>query len=86
MNCIVIDDEPLAREGMGLLVKKIKGLNLLASLNSANAAAKFMDTESVDLVFLDIQMPGTNGYRICQKQYQENTLVIFHNSLCRNML
>lgn len=76
MNCIVVDDEPLAREGMGLLVRKIKGLNLLASLNSADAAAKYMHTESVDLVFLDIQMPGTNGIEFA-KSVSENTLIIF---------
>lgn len=76
MNCIVVDDEPLAREGMGLLVKKAKELNLVASLNSADAAAKFMLSESVDLVFLDIQMPGTNGIEFA-KSVSQNTLIIF---------
>lgn len=76
MNCIVVDDEPLAREGMGLLVKKTKELNLVASLNSADAAAKFMLSEPVDLVFLDIQMPGTNGIEFA-KSVSQNTLIIF---------
>ncbi len=76
MNCIVVDDEPLAREGIGLLVSKIKGLNLIASLNNADSAAKFMLSESVDLVFLDIQMPGTNGLDFA-KTIPQNTLVIF---------
>ncbi|WP_321436211.1 LytTR family DNA-binding domain-containing protein [uncultured Bacteroides sp.] len=76
MNCIVVDDEPLAREGIGLLVKKIKGLNLVASVNSADAAAKFILSEPIDLVFLDIQMPGTNGIDFA-KTIPQDTLVIF---------
>ena len=76
MNCIVVDDEPLAREGIRLLAKKIKGLNLVASLNSADAAVKFMLSEPVDLVFLDIQMPGTNGIEFA-KVIPRNTLIIF---------
>ena len=61
MNCIVVDDEPLAREGIGLLVSKIKGLNLIASLNNTETAAKFMLSESVELVCLDVQIARTIG-------------------------
>jgi two-component system LytT family response regulator len=76
MNCIIVDDEPLAREAIQLLVNQVLGLQLLQSFPSANAAAKFLKGTEVDLVFLDIQMPGINGIEF-SKTIPENTLVIF---------
>lgn len=76
MTCIIVDDEPLAREAIQLLVAKRKELRLLESFNSANAAAKFLDEHVVDLIFLDIQMPGTNGMDFA-KTISKKTLVIF---------
>ena len=61
MNCIIIDDEPLAREAIEILVKDTSQLNLLGMLNNALAASKFMEENPVDLIFLDIQMPGITG-------------------------
>ncbi|SEP40386.1 LytTR family DNA-binding domain-containing protein [Mucilaginibacter sp. OK283] len=76
MNCIVVDDEPLAREAIQLLVEKTKDLHLLGSFNSANAASKFMADHAVDLIFLDIQMPGISGIEFA-KTVPYETLVIF---------
>ena len=61
MNCIIIDDEPLAREAMEMLVEENKELCLLSMFNNAVSAARFMEEHSVDLIFLDIQMPGITG-------------------------
>lgn len=76
MNCIIVDDEPLAREAIQLLVEQEKDLYLLGTFNSALAASKFMKDHSVDLIFLDIQMPGTNGIAFA-KTVPYETLVIF---------
>jgi DNA-binding LytR/AlgR family response regulator len=76
MTCIIVDDEPLAREAIQLLVGKRKDLQLLSSYNSANAAARFLEENEVDLIFLDIQMPGTNGIDFA-KTIPAKTLVIF---------
>jgi DNA-binding LytR/AlgR family response regulator len=76
MNCIIVDDEPLAREAIQLLVEKTKGLRLLAAFNNASAAAEALGYNNVDLVFLDIQMPGTNGIDFA-KTIPAQTLVIF---------
>jgi len=76
MTCIIIDDEPLAREAIQLLVSKRKDLQLLSSYNSANAASEFLTENGVDLIFLDIQMPGTNGLDFA-KTIPQKTLVIF---------
>jgi DNA-binding LytR/AlgR family response regulator len=76
MNCIIVDDEPLAREAIQLLVSGIKDLHLTGSFNSANTASKFMQDHSVDLIFLDVQMPGINGIDFARTIPKE-TLVIF---------
>jgi len=76
MNCIVVDDEPLAREGMEILIEKVAGLTLLGSFNNAESARKFMANNVINLIFLDIQMPGTNGIEFA-KSINPKTLVIF---------
>ncbi len=76
MNCIIVDDEPLAREGIRLLVDKTKELVLLNSFGNANAAGKFLEENDVDLVFLDIRMPGINGIDFA-RTIPPKTLVIF---------
>ena len=76
MNCIIVDDEPLAREGIRLLVDKTKDLVLLNSFSNANAAGKFLAENTVDLVFLDIRMPGVNGIDFA-KTISPKTLIIF---------
>ncbi|MDR1341547.1 MAG: LytTR family DNA-binding domain-containing protein [Prevotellaceae bacterium] len=76
MKCIIVDDEPIARKGVKKLVEEIPALELLGSLNSAKSAAVFMNENPVDLVFLDIQMPGINGMEFA-KSIPKTTLVIF---------
>lgn len=62
MKCIIIDDEPLARKGIHLLVEKTGSLDVLAEFSSAIEANTFMsEGYEVDLIFLDIEMPGLSG-------------------------
>lgn len=76
MNCIVVDDEPLAREAMKLLIEESGRLQLVGSFNSAATASDFMEQHVVDLVFLDIQMPGITGIEFA-RTISKRTLVIF---------
>ncbi|MFT3823139.1 MAG: LytTR family DNA-binding domain-containing protein [Chitinophagaceae bacterium] len=76
MTCIIIDDEPLAREGLRLLVKEVEQLNLLGCFGSAEQADEFLKDNPVDLILLDIQMPGINGLEFAQS-LPEQTLVVF---------
>lgn len=76
MNCIIVDDEPIARKGIQKLVEKIPELELLDSFNSAEAAALFLINHSVELIFLDIQMPGINGIEFA-RSIPKQTLIIF---------
>ncbi|TDW99915.1 LytR/AlgR family response regulator transcription factor [Dinghuibacter silviterrae] len=76
MTCIIVDDEPLAREGLQLLIAATKDLDLLAGFSNAAAASKLLLTDRVDLLFLDIQMPGINGIEFA-RTVPTKTLVIF---------
>ncbi|MBC9914569.1 LytR/AlgR family response regulator transcription factor [Chitinophaga varians] len=76
MNCIIVDDEPLAREAIEMLIDQTDGLDVIASFNSAEAAADFIAGNAVELIFLDIQMPGINGIEFARTIPKE-TFVIF---------
>lgn len=76
MNCIIVDDEPLAREGMQDMVATQPTLQLLHSFNSTFKVMDYLKENQVDLIFLDIEMPGTNGMDFA-RSIPEKTLVIF---------
>ena len=61
MKCIIVDDEPLAREGLALKVKKAGFLYLIGQFSGGLEANRFLAEHPVDLMFLDIQMPDITG-------------------------
>jgi DNA-binding LytR/AlgR family response regulator len=58
---MIVDDEPLAREGLERLVKEAGFLDLVALCSSAMEANRVLSAEKVELMFLDIQMPRLKG-------------------------
>lgn len=63
-RCLIVDDEPLAREGLGDYVKKMPGLELVRACQSAVEALQYLQKEKIDLLFLDIQMPDMTGLEL----------------------
>ncbi len=61
INCIIIDDEPLARKGISNFVKKIPSLTLLGEFEDPMMALPILNDQKIDLIFLDISMPKING-------------------------
>ena len=61
INCVIIDDEPLAREGIADYVRQVDFLRLVATGENPVELMKVLDRHPVDLVFLDIQTPKMNG-------------------------
>jgi len=62
MNCIIIDDENLARVIIKTLCKQIETLTILDEFSNAIDAIKYLnEKENIDLIFLDIHMPGFTG-------------------------
>jgi len=62
MNCIIVDDEQLARTIIRTLCSKNTSINILDEFSSAIEAIKFLNENEVDLIFLDIHMPGFTGF------------------------
>lgn len=61
MNCIIIDDEKMARVIIKTLCDQVKSLNLVEEFTNAIQAIKFLNENQVDLIFLDIHMPDFSG-------------------------
>jgi DNA-binding LytR/AlgR family response regulator len=61
IKCIIVDDEPLAIEIMESYVQKVEQLQLKGSFRNAVSAFSFLQSNPVDLIFLDIQMPKLTG-------------------------
>jgi DNA-binding LytR/AlgR family response regulator len=66
MTCIIIDDEPLAREGLELKLKQIEFLQLKGMFSGGIAANNYLSTNAVDLIFIDIHMPDMTGIELIQ--------------------
>lgn len=61
INCIIVDDEPLARKLLENHISKIKDLKLIGIAKDAVEAYRILHHQKVDLIFLDIQMPDLTG-------------------------
>jgi two-component system, LytTR family, response regulator len=64
MNCIVIDDEPLAASLLSDYILKTEGLHLAGMFTNAIEGLRAIQEQEPDLVFLDIQMPDLTGLQI----------------------
>lgn len=77
LNCVIVDDEPLAQELLKCYVEKTPFLNLAGVYSSAiQAMSELSDKDDVHLMFLDIQMPGLNGLEY-SKLVNADTRIIF---------
>lgn len=61
MDCIIIYDEKMARVIIKTLCEKVNSLKIVSEFSNAMQAIKFLNENSIDLIFLDIHMPNFNG-------------------------
>jgi DNA-binding LytR/AlgR family response regulator len=61
IHCLIADDEPIARIGMQKLVQQAPGLHLVGMAKDAREISQYLAQHTIQLLFLDIQMPGING-------------------------
>ena len=61
INCLIVDDEPLAQNILEEYIKSDERLFLACKCNMASAAFELLQSQRVDLMFLDVKMPGMDG-------------------------
>jgi DNA-binding LytR/AlgR family response regulator len=76
MNCLIIDDEPLASELIKSYIERVDGLFVAKVCSNAVEAMTYLQSNSPDLIFLDIQMPKITGIDL-MKSFTAKTKVIF---------
>src|SRR4051794_8401424 len=78
LNAIIVDDEPYCCEVLSALLEQYcKDINIVAVCNSGTEALKAIRANQPSVVFLDIEMPGMNGFQLLEKMEEFNFEVIF---------
>jgi two-component system response regulator LytT len=67
LTALIIDDEPLARQELQYLLERAGGVEILAIGNNGIEAVELIRTHRPDVVFLDVQMPGLDGFGVLKK-------------------
>ncbi|MBU2926175.1 LytTR family DNA-binding domain-containing protein [Colwellia sp. 1_MG-2023] len=73
LTAIIVDDEPLAIEGLRLRLEKISQLKVIAEASDGDQAIHLCNTLTPDVLFLDLRLPGLNGIEVVQA-LQSDTL------------
>ena len=60
-GCLIVDDEPLSRDVLRKYISEVRDLNLVAECGNASEASHVLNHTQVDIIFLDINMPGISG-------------------------
>jgi DNA-binding LytR/AlgR family response regulator len=77
MRCLIVDDNQMARMAMKQLVSQVQSLELVAECSDTMEAYNYLNSGQVDLMFLDIEMPGMTGIELTKKLGNKKSLIIF---------
>ena len=80
MNCLIVDDNKIARTTMKQLASQVKDLIITGECALAMEAYNFLLEQPVDLVFLDIEMPGMTGLELIKNLGDKRPVIIFTTS------
>src|SRR5712691_6317454 len=72
ISAILVDDEQLAREELSYLLKEFPDVEVLGMGRNGLEAVKLIENLEPDVVFLDVQMPGLDGFGVIQKLRDKN--------------
>jgi DNA-binding LytR/AlgR family response regulator len=76
LSCIIVDDEPIARKILNEFVDHVPFLDMQGKFESAMKAEVFRSAHSVDIIFLDIEMPKVSGLQLLQKMHIESLVIV----------
>jgi len=74
LTALIIDDEQLAREELQFLLDSAGGVDVVAQGTNGIEGVELIEEHRPDLVFLDVQMPGLDGFAVIQKVMERNRL------------
>ena len=75
ITCVIVDDEPVARKIIETFVAKIPNLTLVKSCKNAMEAFEVVNTQNIDLFFLDINMPDVSGLSLAKSINQKSKII-----------
>ena len=96
-SCVIVEDDPVAQKVLEVLVQKTAYLDLKRSFDDPIEASAHLQHEKVDLIFLDIEMPGINGLQLISLlDYKPSVIIVsgkedyalkaFEHSVCDYLL
>ena len=77
LRVLVVDDEKMARKRLVRLLETLGGVELLAACRSAEEAIPLIDSDRVDVVFFDVEMPGVDGLEAARVAEARGVAVVF---------
>jgi two-component system LytT family response regulator/two-component system response regulator LytT len=75
LRAVLVDDEQLARDELGYLLGQVGGVEVVGQAGNGLEALTAIDRLQPDVVFLDIQMPGFNGFEVARRMVRNHTAV-----------
>ena len=76
VRALIVDDEPLAREGIRQMLAKYSGIDIVGEAKDGVHATELIQSTKPDVVFLDIQMPGLDGFGVVREIGPEKMPVV----------
>jgi len=80
MNSLIVDDNKIARTTIKQLASQVKGLTIVGECPNAMDAYHLLQEQQVDVIFLDIEMPGMTGLELTKHLGSKRSLIIFTTS------
>jgi len=77
MKCVIVDDNPMARMAMKKLAEQVKDISVVAECENAMEAYNIVSKQPVDLLLLDIEMPGMSGIELTKNLGKKSPFIIF---------
>src|ERR1700727_1614697 len=76
LSFIIVDDEPVARKILHEFVDQVPFIDLHGKFENAVKAEAFLKSNTVDIIFLDIEMPKVSGLQLLQKMHIESMVIL----------
>ena len=80
INALVVDDEIMARESMSIMLSKFEDVSLAGTAESAEEARDYLKKHTVDVIFLDVEMPGLSGLEFLATSSELPQIVLVTNN------